>query len=198
MDRIIAHANNDIALVVWEYAQRINGCLGFRVRRKNVATGQETILPCWVGWEGQTNPQHAAKTTEEWPVQKFQWRDLTAQRGESYTYEIVPMVGAPGLLQPKATQALVSNAVTVGPQRGSFRVYFNRGLLATQAVAHSLPKGPSGLPNYVALRERIDQPGDPLRVRLGGQAVEALTSLLRRTQQQGGECHLALYELVDT
>jgi phosphatidylserine/phosphatidylglycerophosphate/cardiolipin synthase-like enzyme len=45
--------------------------------------------------------------------------------------------------------------------------------------------------------DRIDQPGDPLREALAGQILEGVELLLKRAADQGGSCHLALYELDD-
>jgi hypothetical protein len=47
-------------------------------------------------------------------------------------------------------------------------IYFNRGLVSTQAVAQSLPKSKAGLQNTSVLKKRIADPKDPLRVRLMG------------------------------
>src|SRR5437899_26458 len=83
-----------------------------------------------VGIGGQSNPGWKAHTTAVWPVQKFTWRDLTAKRGETYTYRIVPMTGAPGHLIPQEGDALTTDPVTITEKRGDFSAYFNRGILS--------------------------------------------------------------------
>lgn len=193
----IAISNNDVAFAAWQYPGRIANCLGFAIYRVDRA-GDAHVLPAWVGFQGQTNPDWRAGTTEIWPVQKFTWRDLTAKRGETYTYRIVPMVGSPGHLVPQTQDALVTNPVTLTPERGSVRAYFNRGILSTQSLVHQLPAGPNGAPDYLKLKDRIDQPGDPLRNRLSGQLREAMLALFERVRTQGGELYCALYELTDT
>lgn len=193
----MAIANNDVAFVAWRYTQKMPGCLGFAIHRTNLTTQQTEVLPAWVGFAGQSNQNWQPKTTDVWPVQKFNWRDLTAQHGNSYEYEIIPMVGTPGQLKPLSDQSLKTNRVDLTPALGHISAYFNRGILSTQALAHQLPEGPSAGPDYKSLEQHIDKPGDPLRVSLAGQMIEALSSLLKRAGADGGQCYCALYELND-
>jgi len=192
----IAISNNDVAFIAWRLERKISNCLGFAIYRKD-SSGMEKCLPAWVGFQGQSNAAWQPKTTAIWPVQKFTWRDLTATRGETYTYRIVPMTGTPNNLVPQNASALTTNAVSITEKRGDFSAYFNRGILSTQSLSHQLPQGPSGLPNYTKLIGRIDQPGDPLRNRLSGQLREAMLGLFDHVKTQGGELYCALYELTD-
>jgi phosphatidylserine/phosphatidylglycerophosphate/cardiolipin synthase-like enzyme len=202
-DSALALANNDIVQIVWRFDGKIDGCLGFAVFRKEGAPddgGQWVPLPAWVGFVGQSNPAWTPKTTETWPVQKFEWKDLTAERGKTYSYRIVPVAGDPssgGKLPEIANRDLLAGPATLTPKRGSFASYFNRGILSTQFLSHAVPPGPSGAPNYKVLTNRIDQPGDPLRTALAGQILEGLQSLLARSEAEGGAVYAALYELTD-
>jgi len=197
MNKAVAFSNNDTVFLSWTYDKAIPGCLGFAIYRLN-ESGTRTPLPAWVGFRGDKNIAWQPKDTTQWPIQKFSWRDFEAQQGQTYSYEIVPLGGTKAKLIPIPNVApLPTNKVTLTPERGSFSAYFNRGILSTQAVSRSVPKGPSGGPNPVVLRNRIDQPGDPLRQRLAGQILEALTSLLNKADKDGGSCFLALYELND-
>ena len=199
----LALANNDVAQIVWRYEAKIPGCLGFAVYRKEGApdaSGTWVALPAWVGFVGQSNPSWTPKTTEVWPIQKFEWKNVTAKRGGTYSYRIVPVSGDPGGQAPltqHADEALLAGPVTLTPRRGSFDTYFNRGILSTQFLSHAVPPGPSGAPNYKVLTNRIDQPGDPLRLALAGQIIEGLESLLLKAEQEGGSVYAALYELTD-
>lgn len=197
MDKAIALANNDTVFLSWVYDALIPNCLGFAVFRKD-ATGARSALPAWVGFAGGSNPNWDHKDTTVWPVQKFGWKDFTASRGQTYSYDIVPMVGSKDALQPLNAKQLSTNTVTLTPQRGSFHSYFTNGILATQALTHIVPKGPSGTPNPTVLSGHINQPGDPLRMKLAGQVLEGMTMLLDRAKTAGGSCYLALYELADT
>jgi|ERR1051326_2918089 hypothetical protein len=103
----IAFSNNDIAVVAWTFDRHLDGCLGFEVIQID-SSGKERPLPAMASFAGQPKDPH--RTTEQAPVQKFWWKDLFAQRGETYTYKIVPMGGTPGALTPLSGIApLVSN-----------------------------------------------------------------------------------------
>ncbi len=195
MSYALAIANNDVVFLAWDPGLRIDNCLGFDIRRRE-GTGRRRSLPAWVGFAGDTpigNPQ----TTATWPVQKYSWRDLTAKRGATYTYEIVPMIGMPGSLT-RSKAVLTSNSVTLSPQRSAgVSAYFNRGLLATQYLARLLPKNALGAPDPTVLLTHISTPGDSVRKNLAGQIIEGVTSLLNRAKTEGGHCFCALYELAD-
>jgi phosphatidylserine/phosphatidylglycerophosphate/cardiolipin synthase-like enzyme len=198
MNHAIALANNDVAFIAWTYDEQIDDCLGFAVYRQSASQPAPTPLPAWVGFEGEANPDWQPRTTVVWPVQKFNWRDLTASAGATYTYEIVPMVGKPGALQPRDDLKLTAGPITLtGKRSDHVHAYFNRGILSTQHLVRSLPQGPGGGPSSVDLLAHIATIGDPLRTSLAGQSLEALTSLLIRAIQEGGRCHAALYELND-
>jgi hypothetical protein len=83
--------------------------------------------------------------------------------------------------------------VTLTPDRSPFEVYFNRGIVAAQALARALGDHPS----VDALTPHIQDPTDPIRINLMGQLQEGLTSLLDRADKDGGTIHAALYELND-
>ncbi|NEI06599.1 nuclease [Rhizobium leguminosarum] len=189
----IAFSNNDIALVAWTYDKNIAECLGFAVFQID-GDGNERALPAVARFEGQD--KNVPLTTEDAPIQKFWWKDLFAKRGGTYQYRIVPMGGVAGKkLQPLAGIApLLSNKITLTEGRGSsFKAYFNRGIVATQALSEALNHKPSA----AALRPHIVNPQDPIRKRLMGQLFEGVTSLLDRADRDGGEIHAALYELDD-
>lgn len=189
----VAFSNNDIAVVAWTFDRHLDGCLGFAIHQIDIgANGKETVLPALARFANQTADN---LTTEQAPVQKFWWKDLFAKRGGTYQYRIVPMGGSPGAaLTPLAgVDPLLSNKVTLTPQRPPFNVYFNRGITATQALSHALNDKPS----INALAPHILDPTDPIRIRLMGQLSEGVTSLLDRADKDGGTIHGALYELND-
>jgi phosphatidylserine/phosphatidylglycerophosphate/cardiolipin synthase-like enzyme len=197
MANAVAYANNDVALIAWSYSAKITNCLGFALYRAESGTDAWEALPAWVGFQGETNPNHDHKTTEVWPIQKFSWKDVTAKRGATYKYKVVPMLGTAGNLTADTSNGLETNEVTLRADHGSIAAYFNRGILSTQFVARQLPSTKSGGPSSAALKDRIDQPGDPLRQALAGQMLDALNLLLERAKKENGRCYLALYELND-
>jgi hypothetical protein len=197
MKRAVALANNDVVFVAWSFEEAIPECLGFAVRRTSEQDGKE-VLPAWVGFHGESNPDWNPSDTEKWPVQKYAWRDLTADRGKTYRYEIIPRVGRPGDLSSRDDLKLVTDFVTLTPSCSEHvDAYFNRGILSTQALAHVLPIDKKGMPSSEALLEAIKRPGDPVRAALAGQIIEALRRLPKEAVAEGKRCHGALYELND-
>ena len=198
--KIIALHSNDVVFLAWKYDKPILHCLGFTVRRKEVGLPGATFqpLPAWVGWQGGSNEKWQPKTTDVWPVQKFSWRDFTAKAGGKYQYQVIPMTGQPDSLQPQEDLLLTSEVVELTAETANnVDAYFNNGILSTQHISHMIPPGSTGAPNYQKLLGHIEVPGDPLRKELAGQMIDALTSLLKKAQNEGGHCYCALYELDD-
>ena len=188
----IAFANNDIAVVAWTFDRRLPNCLGFAIYQHDLATNEEVALRALARFASQD--VHAHLTTEQAPVQKFWWKDLYAHRGGTYRYRIVPMGGTAGALKPLADVApLVSNDVTLTPDRPPFKAYFNRGIVASQSVIHAL----GDKADIKILQGHITDPADTLRARLMGQIYEGVTSLLDRADKSNGTINAALYELDD-
>jgi phosphatidylserine/phosphatidylglycerophosphate/cardiolipin synthase-like enzyme len=192
--KAVAFANNDIAMVAWTFGGKLPNCLGFAVYRIDVRAGTETCLPAMATFAGQQATP--GRTTADDPVQKFFWKDVYAKRGGTYKYKIVPMTGTPGSLQPMPFGPVISNQVQLSPHYGSLSAYFNRGILATQATAHVLTDGSPAGSLVDELKAHIVQPGDPLRLDLAGQMIEALTTLSDEAAN-GGEVFCALYEFQD-
>ncbi|MFZ0069930.1 MAG: phospholipase D-like domain-containing protein, partial [Xanthobacteraceae bacterium] len=188
----IAFSNNDIALVAWTFDRHLDGCLGFAIHRIDTS-GKDIVLPALARFA--TQGKNARLTTEQAPVQKFWWKDLFAKRGETYKYRIVPMGGTSGdtLTPLSGVEPLVSNEITLTEKHPPFSAYFNRGIVATQALSHALDDNPS----IAALTPHILDPADPIRIRLMGQLSEGVTSLLDRADKDGGVINAALYELND-
>jgi phosphatidylserine/phosphatidylglycerophosphate/cardiolipin synthase-like enzyme len=105
-----AWCNNEVAYLAWSIQERTDGLLGFMiVRAEEDATGtviNRRLLPSWVAFKGQSNPNWLPQDTSVWPVQKFEWRDLTLRRSRDQIamrsafachYEIWPVgAAAPG------------------------------------------------------------------------------------------------------
>src|SRR5271166_513666 len=192
--KAVAFANNDIAVVAWTFGGKLPNCLGFAVYRIDVRAGTETCLPAMATFSGQQATP--GRTTADDPVQKFFWKDVYAKRGGTYKYKIVPMTGTVGSLQPMPYGPLISNQIQLSPHYGSLSAYFNRGILATQATAHVLTDGSPAGSMVDELKAHIIQAGDPLRLDLAGQMLEALTTLSDEAAD-GGEVFCALYEFQD-
>jgi phosphatidylserine/phosphatidylglycerophosphate/cardiolipin synthase-like enzyme len=86
----VAIANNEVAFLAWELdATSIPGCLGFHIVREylddNDQLTDERPLASYVAFKGQRNPDWQAQNTTVWPVQKFNWRDLTLRKKRNAT-----------------------------------------------------------------------------------------------------------------
>ena len=197
-----AIANNAIAYIWWRLDAKIDGCLGFSVRRVE-ANGNKTALPAFVGFKpGVPGAPRLKKNTDIWPVQSFQWKDVFASPG-IYSYEIVPMMG-PDMeaLTPHPTIKLLTRAVDISGDYGNLEAYFNVGLISTQSITRQLRQlVESGV--YAnktdALRGEIAKPGSTVRVALAGEVLDkgVLALLNKCGGPAGGHCHLGLYELTD-
>jgi hypothetical protein len=187
-----AWCNNEVAYLVWKTDGKIDGCLGFMITRIHLdADGKEVqrrILPAWVAFKTQSNPDWEEQDTSVWPIQKFSWRDLTLRRSRdtldvrpaAFTarYEIVPVgTAAPGrapvptsaTAQPgKFTGAplplflcgdpIQTNDIFVTGDFGSITVAFTNGILSTQNLRKQL-KTPAGqAPTKQQVEERIGNP----------------------------------------
>jgi hypothetical protein len=198
----VAISNNDMVYLHWHVDSKIPGCLGFSVIRHEEDSQRGQALPAMVGFSSDTEAGRKAagdkfRDTNVWPIQKYAWKDLFAKHGGTYWYEIVPMIGKPGQLQPDTAHAMRTNSVTLDSRHGDCSVFFNRGIISTQAIAGSLPKSKSGLPNSSILKKRIENPKDAIRSRLVGDLETGVLELLERAKKEGGECYCALYELAD-
>jgi len=102
-----AWCNGEVAYLAWQ-AEKIDGCLGFmitRVHETGADAGQRRILPTWIAFTDQSNPDWLEQDSSVWPIQNYEWRDLTLRRSRNTTnvrpidfrvhYEIVP-VGVAG------------------------------------------------------------------------------------------------------
>ncbi|WP_342618221.1 phospholipase D-like domain-containing protein [Rhodoferax sp. GW822-FHT02A01] len=201
-DACLALANNDIAYIFWQLKQKIPGCLGFAVHRI-AADGSSTALPAFVGFEpGVPGQPRQRKTTDEWPVQSFQWKDVFAAPG-TYSYRVVPMMGPDvHALVAHPTIALESNQATIGGDYGDVAAYFNVGLISTQEVTrqiHSMVANGTYGNITDALKGEIAKQNSPVRKLLSGDVLnKGLLSLLTKAKAKGGFCNLALYELTDS
>ena len=182
----VAISNNDMVYLHWNVDGKIPDCLGFSVIRHDTKTNIEEALPAMVGFKSDKPAGKKFSDTDTWPVQKYAWKDLFAKRGGTYWYEIVPMTGKPGNLKRDLKLAMRTNSVSLISKHGDCSIYFNRGIISTQAIARSIPKGKSDIPNSGVIKKKIQDPNDPLRARLTGDLENGVLELLERAKTQGG------------
>lgn len=197
MRNAVAFANNDVATIAWSYGAKPEGCMGFALYRID-SKGKETALPSHAVFPGGTIK--AGQTTEQFPVQKFYWKDVYARlvgdQTGSYTfrYKVVPLEGPPDALKPMASlPILTTNQVTVtGVCSPSVTAIFNRGIISTQHVSQAL----KGDISKNKLLPMIKDPANQLRKDLAGDITGTLTGFAAQAKK-GGSIYAALYELTD-
>lgn len=114
-------------------AQAREGLLGFALGRVSGGTTRwmrgfkffEQTLP---------NPQPGErKSTEEHPIQGFQWGDYSAAPGTKHSYVVKAVYGSPGNLTYGADINI--SATTFNADDDPHGIYFNRGAIPSQAFA---------------------------------------------------------------
>jgi hypothetical protein len=226
-----ACCNNEVGYLAWQTDGRIDGCLGFMITRIHLDAGgrevERRILPTWVAFHTQSNPDWNAQDSSVWPIQKFSWRDLTLRRSRDTLavrppefkakYEIVPVgrcapgrkavppspTAHPGKYKGKPIQlficgdAIQTNEIRVTGDFGDIWVAFTNGILSTQNLRKQLETPSGKAPTKKDIDAHIDKEGDRIREFLAGDVLDALRSLFERAEAEDGKVHLALYELDD-
>jgi len=226
-----AWCNNEVAYLAWKADDKIDGCLGFMITRIQLDTdGNEVdrrILPAWVAFKTQSNPDWQEQDTSVWPIQKFSWRDLTLRKSRDQLttrppnfkakYEIVPVgLGGKGRKRVPASPTahsgiykgkviplffcgdpIQTNEILVTGDFGDISVAFTNGILSTQNLRKQLQTKPGKAPTKNEVQGHIEEEGDPIRTFLAGDVLPALQSLFERAEAEDGTLYLALYELED-
>lgn len=222
-----AFCNDEVAYLAWETDGKIKGCFGFMVTRIFLDTGERRLLPSWVAFKSQSNPDWEEQDTSVWPIQKFSWRDLTLRKSRNtlatrtgplrVKYEIQPVgpmkagltpvpatdTAQPGKYKGKKIplafygDAFETNEILASNDLGDISIGFNNGILSTQNLRKQLRTPKGKLPSAAVVRKRIETVGDPLRRYLAGDILPLLRELFERAETEGGTIYAALYELSD-
>ena len=219
-----AYANNEVAFIAWTLSSPIDKCLGFEITRIYLDHLEETVLPAWVAFKGQSNATWAPQTTSVGPVQMFTWRDLTARRrrnatelrpaGAEVKYRIRPLVPRAAGLEPVTNipaksytgnpvplsyfdEGAETNEVKIIGKYGDIRVAFTNGILSAQWLSHTLQQQGESLDPQSLIQKHLSKQGDPIRQYLTGDVLAQLRSLLDLAAQKSGKLRMALYELDD-
>lgn len=222
-----AFCNDEVAYLAWETDGRIDGCLGFLITRIFVDTGERRVLPSWVAFKSQSNPEWEEQDTSVWPIQKFSWRDLTLRKSRNtltsrtgplkVRYEVRPVgplqegrepVPSTDTAQPGKYSgepiplafygtAIETNEIVASNDHGDVSAGFNNGILSTQNLRKQLHTPNGKMPSAVQLRKRICDPNDPLRTFLAADVLPMLRDIFVQAEARDGQIYCALYELSD-
>jgi phosphatidylserine/phosphatidylglycerophosphate/cardiolipin synthase-like enzyme len=188
-------ANNDVIYLWWSFPRKIQNCLGFSIHRVIEGVEEKKGLYATVGFDKKNDKRISPQTTDEWPIQSFNWKDLYAPHNKEIKYKIYPMMGTwKNLVKDEA------NAITTKPTKrmqeyGNVRVIFNRGILSTQAFSKSGKKGTTVTKDEA--KKLITNPTSIWRKRLGGQMLYNVYEFFKKASAKGGKYYAAIYELTD-
>lgn len=188
-------ANNDVVYIWWSVPKKIKNCLGFSIHRIVNDVEEEKGLKATVGFHVENDPRKSPQTTDEWPLQTFNWKDLYAPHDKEIKYKIIPMIGDWDNLQPDYDQSIITNSVKRTQTYDDLQVIFNRGLLSTQAF--SKRGGVEGVDSQKSAREILTDPSNEWRKRLAGQMIYNIKAFFKKGKEDGGKFFAALYELTD-
>jgi phosphatidylserine/phosphatidylglycerophosphate/cardiolipin synthase-like enzyme len=129
------------------------GLLGFALYRVDQTEKEQYWLRGMRTFEETTPPGLAAGSlvaTNEHPVQDFAWGDFTAKPGHVYVYRVHPVYGRPKALELGDP---VNLSVKTESENGTHAVFFNRGVIGSQAYAREFH---DTAPNKLTGQERTD------------------------------------------
>ena len=109
------------------------GLLGFSIHRTDHTEDEAYFLEGMKAFAATDPgfPSGSSYSTDDHPIQSFQWADYTAKPGHRYTYRVAARKGTPAALT-KFTEVSVT-ITTESPEGGDHDVYFNSGVAASQA-----------------------------------------------------------------
>lgn len=116
-------------------AERRTGLLGFAVHRVDHTEDEAYWLKGFRTFAATDPkpPPGSLVSTREHPVQGFNWGDYTAKPDHRYTYTVRPLYGSPTKLESGPEVSITVE--TSSPEKGTYAVYFNRGVSGSQAYA---------------------------------------------------------------
>ncbi len=109
------------------------GLLGFAINRNDLTEKEQFWLKGFRTFEA-TDPNPAPGSlvsTQEHPIQGFQWGDYTAKPEHTYVYKVVPVYGTPKNLS--YGPAVEVKVTTESEENDEHAIYFNRGVAGSQA-----------------------------------------------------------------
>ncbi len=111
------------------------GLLGFAIHRTDKTENEQYWLKGFRTFEAtlKNPPQGSLVSTQEHPIQDFVWSDFTAKPEHDYIYKVVPVYGQPKNLHYGAP--IEVEVVTESESHDVHSVYFNRGVIGSQAYA---------------------------------------------------------------
>ncbi len=159
------------------------GLLGFSVHRTDHTENKSFYIKGMKAF-AETDPGFPAGSfysTQDHPVQSFQWADYSAKPGYNYTYLITALKGSPQQLTPYASVNVTVD--TEWEESGDHDIYFNRGVAASQEYMRRFGNRP---PDKV--------PDDKAYAWLSRGLFEAMEAYIRECEPGRDALRIAAYE----
>jgi phosphatidylserine/phosphatidylglycerophosphate/cardiolipin synthase-like enzyme len=170
----------------WPVGDGRKDFLGFAIARSPGFDGeQKSWLPNRIGFNGP-KPDQSDIPSNEAPIQKFYWWDAridTKDRGNSFSYTIVPVTGTADSLQLNTAEAGQLTVKVPQTEENGIVTHFNRAVVSSQAFTKQFPK--------------LDTPSlqKAARAWLGNGMEQAVPQFLDRAA--GKDIEGAIYHLTD-
>lgn len=125
----------------WPDGANVEDFLGFAIERTPGFDGKErSWLPNRLGFDGPISGASADSNLA--PIQKFYWWDArinTEDRGNSFTYRIVPVTGQPNDVALQDAQAATVKVKIPEVREHGITTHFNRAVVSSQAFSKAFP-----------------------------------------------------------
>jgi hypothetical protein len=195
---IRGYSNSEGVLVIWRADQRINGCLGFALHRRELRPGgiTEQLVTTIVGFPGvPPGAVGASVPSNQQPIQNFRWVDHTQSE---VRYRVAPVMGAPGkLFEAEDTHSGSSWTRWLTPRTGhatQYRAFFN-GMHSSRLLARAV--GGKIAADEAALLRMLRGKRSDLTDHLGGGLRRGVLELLSGAKMTGRRIYAALADLDD-
>jgi phosphatidylserine/phosphatidylglycerophosphate/cardiolipin synthase-like enzyme len=195
-------AGTHVVVLAWDLQPgqkaKLDGLLGFAVRRTEFEGNKKVESYTMRSIKRFRNkdkgyPPGIPVSTEDHPLQTFQWGDYTAKPARKYEYQIVPMYGEPKLLVPDESAAVTIN-VRTEPEASTpaaaaasgirHDVYTNRGVIGSQAYAREFENA----------EPDVNDPSSPAMIWLSRGLFEGLINFISLAEDHRYQLRAAFYE----
>lgn len=197
--KIRSLANADEAFVVWN-AEKIPGCLGFALQRRQIEMNgrrRTAYVKNRMGFEDEPARPGENRPSDEWPFQRYSWLDYEVHNGDRVQYRVIPVYENPEGTNVRLDTDSASDwtsEITLSAAGGDFQFYFNRSFMMSDFVGTSV-KGDLSKHSLNRLAQPITH---EFRRLLHGQLGDKLLELLHEAQNHKDyHVYAALFKLAD-
>lgn len=186
-----AVAGTYVVVLGLDFAEaQCEGLLGFSIHRTDHTANEAGFLTGMKAF-AETDPGFPAGalySTEQHPIQSFQWADYSAKPGHQYTYRVLARKGVPSAL--KTIAEVLVPVTTEEAADGVHDIFFNRGAAASQEYVRRFGSRPPAAVGPIP----TDYLRNPAFAWLSRGLYEALIGLIRACDPAHDSLRIAAYE----